>query len=128
LQARKVKAASPLGLLFDHGLDIWVIPFFNIMNLCTTLNYGDSGFVAIFVMQSFTCIYHLNVEQLFVGVLDLPTLDANADGVHLIVGTMILRIFVGRDFWRSPVIWGFSQNETTLILPLIWAVSVLARK
>lgn len=128
MQARKVKAASPLGLLFDHGIDIWVIPFFNMMNFVTALNLGDSGFVAAFVMQAFMAIYFLNVEQLYVGVLDLPTLDGNADGVHLLVGTLIMRIFVGRDFWRGNVIFGLSQNETMLILPLVWAGIIMVRK
>ena len=128
LQARKVKAASPLGLLFDHGIDIWVIPFFNMMNFCTAMNFGDNGFLAAFVMQAFVCIYFLNVEQLYVGVLDLPTLDANGDGVHLLFLTYVARIFLGRDFWRSEVIWGFSQNETSIALMLIWALSILARK
>jgi hypothetical protein len=81
-QARRTKAASPLGLLFDHGIDLWAIPFMNGMNLLTGIGLGSTIFTALTVLYAFAMIYFLNVEQFYTRVLRLGTFDANADGIH----------------------------------------------
>lgn len=128
MQARKVKAGSPLGLLFDHGIDIWVIPFFNIMNLTSALSAGDSFWNACFIMQAFCAIYFLNVEHLYVGVLDLPLFDGNADGIHIIMGLYILRAIYGSSYFTGESLGGYKLNELILMGTSTWGFLLLLRK
>ena len=81
-QARRTKAASPLGLLFDHGIDMWAIPFMNIVNLATAIGTGDTVLTGAVLMYAFSMIYFLNVEQFYTRILRLGSFDANADGIH----------------------------------------------
>ena len=81
-QARRTHSASPLGLLFDHGVDLWAIPFMNVINCYTCFGMGESFLMALAVMVSFAAIFFLNVEQYYTKVLRLGSFDANADGIH----------------------------------------------
>lgn len=101
IQARRTGTSSPLGELFDHGLDSWttvMIPSL-IFSIFGRADFGIHPFGLYLICWSVFCNFYLShVEKYITGVLYLPwSYD------YSMLGTVVLFLFtafVGHRKWK----------------------------
>jgi ethanolaminephosphotransferase len=77
-QARKTKSSSPLGMLFDHGIDA-ITAFINPFILARLLSLGNADMVTGMLITTIP-FYHGTLEQYYTGELILQTVNGADDG------------------------------------------------
>jgi len=110
-QARRTKTSSPLGELFDHGLDSWAA-FIMPVGLYSVFGRGEHSippdrvfYVLVGVMFMFLCSHW---EKYNTGVLYLPWgYDISQLGMTTIY---LLTYWKGYEFWKFTV-FGFTSGE-----------------
>lgn len=112
-QARRTKSSSPLGELFDHGLDSWASLFIPIA-MYSVYGRGEFGvnvfrvfLVSVGVMF---CFILSHWEKYITGVLFLPWgYDLSQLGMTLIY---VITFFGGHDMWKFKIpILGWNMSE-----------------
>ncbi|XP_059160717.1 ethanolaminephosphotransferase 1-like [Physella acuta] len=113
-QARRTKSSSPLGELFDHGLDSWATLFLPVAVFCI-FGRGEHG---VSVFRVFMCVVGIMVcfvishwEKYNTGVLFLPW--GYDIGQIAMVIVYLITFFGGHDVWkfRLPLV-NWSPAET----------------
>lgn len=99
-QARRTGAGSPLGMLFDHGLDattaiVVMYPLGRIHQLGTGLDLLG------FIMMSTVSFYYLTIEEYYLGKLHLPMYSGPDDTSLFISGICFFTAYVGSDYWMT---------------------------
>jgi ethanolaminephosphotransferase len=61
-QARKIKASSPLGLMFDHGCDMLNTGILT-LSLAKTLRIGPQAYAFLVVMITVAQFYYATLEE-----------------------------------------------------------------
>eukprot|EP00048_Salpingoeca_helianthica_P020536 m.7045 g.7045 ORF g.7045 m.7045 type:complete len:402 (-) comp4937_c1_seq1:39-1244(-) len=101
-QARRTRTSSPIGELFDHGLDsmgCFLQPLASIscLGMCGVINEDNSFFVLWAIMISF---FLTHFEKYNTGVLFLPwTYDLSQ---LLVAAVFLLTGFYGIEMWNIP--------------------------
>jgi len=127
-QARRTNTSSPLGELFDHGLDSWAALLMP-MGIYSVFGRGDHSippdhvfYVLIGIMFMFLCSHW---EKYNTGVLFLPWgYDVSQLGM---TGVYLVTYFGGYHFWkfRIPIIGLTSGQAFELIMHIsVWCVSL----
>ena len=116
-QARKNGTGSPMGCLFDHGLDATTAIIMNVV-LTRILNIGP-GLPAILAIQISTVpFYCLTMEEYYIGMLNLPIFTGPDDTSLAISGIAFLSAYLGTgDFWLEHVDVPFGIPEMLGIPP-----------
>ncbi|XP_010216183.1 PREDICTED: ethanolaminephosphotransferase 1-like [Tinamus guttatus] len=118
-QARRTQSSSPLGELFDHGLDSWatsifVLSFFSVFSR----DNGRTG-VSVYTMYLYLSIVLFNFlcshwEKYNTGVLFLPW-GYDLSQVVLIAAYLLTGA-VGVEVWHKPVLFGYYITDVLVIL------------
>ncbi|XP_067409981.1 ethanolaminephosphotransferase 1-like [Emydura macquarii macquarii] len=117
--ARRTQSSSPLGELFDHGLDSWTTSLFilSFFSVCSRDN-GRTG-ISVYTMYISLSIVLLNFmfshwEKYNTGVLFLPW---GYDLSQVILITMyLLTAAVGVEVWHKPFLFGYYITDILVIL------------
>ena len=98
-QARKTKTCSSLGMLLDHGCDVFtnMCVLFNVSHLCRLGNESIfiDGLVFTLYLGFFTTIY----EEYLLGEMHLGIINGPDEGNFLIATGSLVSFFLGNDFW-----------------------------
>lgn len=101
-QARKLKEMSPMGQMFDHGVDSCCV-FFVLISLVSSLGLGltyTSLMLLCCVMSGF---YLAGLEEKFTGVFELGAISGPTEGLVLIFLLHLTATFF-RDLLRKVVL------------------------
>jgi len=119
--ARRTKSATPLGLLFDHGIDAINSIFGSANWICAM---GLSPIIAnqrwqiyITIFAPMICFFLATWEQYYTGELILPVFNGPTEGLLLGASLSMITSWYGREFWHG------TQMYDTLVSP--WLPSVL---
>lgn len=119
-QARRLKRSSPLGQLFDHGLDS-VASSSIVYNLGMCLNifhHPIYSFIAMFILLN--AFYLAQVGEYHTGVLDTTTLyDLGVIEIHyVIIGFYLITALFGGGIWET-LIFGLKLKKALIFIFLI---------
>lgn len=101
-QARATGSSSPLGELFDHGIDS--------LNCClgglvqsVCMGMGSSKDSAFITFITCVAMYLSTWETYHTHVLYLGYLNGPTEGIIIIVITMLISAIKGVEYWNSPI-------------------------
>ena len=101
-QARRLKASSPLGLLFDHGTDACTTFFATIVTGC--ILYYDNIFQYLLLYYPLSFTFFINTwEEYYVGELVLPEINGIAEGTLLIDIFYTISAIYGKDLFVKEI-------------------------
>jgi ethanolaminephosphotransferase len=120
-QARKIKASSPLGLLFDHGCDGLSVSLV-IMTSITIMQVGNTTYAIFIFFWALIPFYAATWEEYYVGTLYLPLIHGASEGVVLLSSMYAVTAVVGGEFWKMTIIPGV---PTPFILFLAMTLSCI---
>lgn len=101
-QARRTGNSSPLGLLFDHGLDSFTMGL-QAMVMTKCCQVGDNMMAILSVAAPCASFHFSTLEEYYTGGLFLPPCNGVTDGSAAVFLVFILMAIVGNDFWKWPV-------------------------
>ncbi len=107
-QARKTGSSSPLGLLFDHGLDACNSIIGTIGALCSLgLSARSENFVPIFIMTfcPMVAFYTSTWEEYYTHKLILPVFNGPSEGLLIGSLTSFITFFYGRKIWHQTFVY-----------------------
>ncbi|KAG7460800.1 hypothetical protein MATL_G00202730 [Megalops atlanticus] len=126
-QARRTNSSTPLGELFDHGLDSWACIFF-VATVYSIFGRGETGvdvatlyYILWVVLFSFILSHW---EKYNTGVLFLPWgYDISQVTISIVY---IVTAVVGVETWYTPIVWNFHYRDlfTVMILGCSFAVTL----
>ena len=101
-QARRLKASSPLGLLFDHGTDACTTFYATIVT--GSIIYYSNIYQYIIIYIPLSCTFFINTwEEYYVGELVLPEINGVAEGTLLIDILYIISAIYGSNFYLKEI-------------------------
>ena len=101
-QARRLKASSPLGLLFDHGTDACTTFYATIVSGSIMYFNNIYQYLLIYFPLSFT--FFINTwEEYYVGELVLPEINGVAEGTLLIDIIYFISAIYGSKFFLKEI-------------------------
>uniref|UniRef100_A0A8C3JPV9 Ethanolaminephosphotransferase 1 n=1 Tax=Calidris pygmaea TaxID=425635 RepID=A0A8C3JPV9_9CHAR len=116
--ARRTQSSTPLGELFDHGLDSWATSIFvlSFFSVCSRDN-GKTG-VSVYTMYIYLSIVLFNFmcshwEKYNTGVLFLPW---GYDISQVLIAAYLLTGAVGVEVWQKPFLFGYYITDILVIL------------
>ena len=129
-QARKTQNSSPLGLIFDHGVDAWSTGLQALIAL-RVLQCGNNFLSYLMLVMAMAGFHFATLEEYYVGILYLPPCNAVSDGSLLVIGMFLFSGIIGNDFWVKEVVDGSWMNiegieELTIGQILIAVMTFLA--
>ena len=105
-QARRTKSSSPLGMLFDHGIDCFtsmMIP----MVFMRMMQIGDSFFSVLGVFVAILAFYYATMEFYYTGLLIMQKVNGVDDGSIMLFAICIANAIWGVDMWNAEFdFWG----------------------
>ena len=106
-QARKTGNSSPLGLIFDHGVDSLTVSLQGLI-MVKSIQLGDGA--SSFIPISFVCMifYFYMLEEYYLGSLDLGPFNAVSDGSLILIGFYVLMAIYGNSFCTNELFTGYS--------------------
>lgn len=126
-QARRTNSSTPLGELFDHGLDSWACVFF-VASVYSVFGSGASGvsvpllyYILWVVLFSFILSHW---EKYNTGILFLPWgYDISQVTISIVY---LVTAVVGVETWYQPIIWNFLYRDlfTFMILGCSFTVTL----
>ena len=108
-QARKTQNSSPLGLIFDHGVDAWSTGLQALIAL-RVLQCGNNFLSYAMLVTAMAGFHFATIEEYYVGTLYLPPCNAVSDGSVLVIGMFLFSGIIGNDFWVKEVVDGSWMN------------------
>ncbi|XP_020669855.3 ethanolaminephosphotransferase 1 isoform X2 [Pogona vitticeps] len=123
-QARRTQSSTPLGELFDHGLDSWACMFF-VVTVYSTFGRGTNG-VSVFVLYLLLWVVLFSFilshwEKYNTGILFLPWgYDISQVTISVVY---IVTSIVGVEVWYSPFLFNFLYRD--LFVAMIIGCAVL---
>ncbi|XP_060793602.1 ethanolaminephosphotransferase 1 isoform X2 [Neoarius graeffei] len=126
-QARRTNSSTPLGELFDHGLDSWACVFF-VSSMYSVFGRGESG-VSVFTLYGLLWVVLFSFilshwEKYNTGVLFLPWgYDISQVTISIVY---IITAVVGVETWYKPLIWNILYRDLfiVMILGCLFAVTL----
>jgi len=94
-QARKIGASSPLGLMFDHGLDM-LNTMLGTITLCRIMMLGNTEMVTLTIVMTMAQFYYATLEEYFIDGLFLPVINSVNEGLFLIIFVCLTAGFFGK--------------------------------
>ncbi|MCJ8741976.1 hypothetical protein PDJAM_G00076790 [Pangasius djambal] len=118
-QARRTNSSTPLGELFDHGLDSWACVFF-VSSLYSVFGRGVSG-VSVLTLYGLLWVVLFSFilshwEKYNTGVLFLPWgYDISQVTISIVY---IITAVVGVETWYKPMMWNILYRDLFIIMIL----------
>ncbi|GFH59100.1 hypothetical protein CTEN210_15576 [Chaetoceros tenuissimus] len=107
-QARKTGSSSPLGLMFDHGLDAWNIMVGTMNTLCALgVTSSDLYSVGAITISTAAAFYIATWEEYHTHKLELPIINGPNEGVLCSAVASFITFAHGTQIWD-----GFQAFET----------------
>jgi ethanolaminephosphotransferase len=100
-QARKTKNGSPLGMVFDHGVDCFAAGLSPII-FARILQIGDNFIAKIFFMTHYQAFYFVSLEHYYLGVLRLPPINGVQDGSIIVLFLSLYITYAGNNVFATP--------------------------
>uniref|UniRef100_A0A8C5I0E7 Ethanolaminephosphotransferase 1 n=1 Tax=Gouania willdenowi TaxID=441366 RepID=A0A8C5I0E7_GOUWI len=126
-QARRTNSSTPLGELFDHGLDSWAC-FFFVATVYSIFGRGESGvgvatlyYILWVVLFSFILSHW---EKYNTGILFLPWgYDISQVTISVVY---VVTAVVGVETWYQPILWHFLYRDlfTFMIIACSFTVTL----
>ncbi|KAF2984271.1 hypothetical protein EK904_012005 [Melospiza melodia maxima] len=110
--ARRTNSSTPLGELFDHGLDSWACVYF-VVTVYSTFGRGSTG-VSVFVLYLLLWVVLFSFilshwEKYNTGILFLPWgYDVSQVTISIVY---IVTAFVGVEAWYAPFLFNFLYRD-----------------
>ncbi|XP_012508005.1 PREDICTED: ethanolaminephosphotransferase 1 isoform X2 [Propithecus coquereli] len=126
-QARRTNSSTPLGELFDHGLDSWSCVYF-VVTVYSIFGRGSTG-VSVFVLYLLLWVVLFSFilshwEKYNTGILFLPWgYDISQVTISFVY---IVTAVVGVEAWYEPFLFNFLYRDlfTTMIIAwILWSPS-----
>jgi len=114
-QARRTGSASPLGLIFDHGVDALVTTFGG-LSMTAIVQCGMTWKTLVFWICGSLGFFMASWEEYFTGEFDLPIINGPNEGILLLAGLQLLTAWRGASLWTSDSIIEGVPNNTILVL------------
>ena len=126
-QARRLKASSPLGLLFDHGTDACTTFYATIVSGSIMYYEYIYQYLLLYFPLSFT--FFINTwEEYYVGELVLPEINGVAEGTLIIDIVYIISAIYGSNFFLKEVDLFFGKkikvNDLIGIIYILFSCSL----
>ncbi|CAD8205485.1 unnamed protein product [Paramecium octaurelia] len=115
-QARRTQSSSPLGQLFDHGCDSFIMQFFIIGAAQATLMDRDTLFYFQFFCQ--IGLWAINQKEYYTGVLHTHLANFGVTELELVaISVQLFSAIFGQSAWHNKI-FGFNLYKivTTTIL------------
>jgi|AntRauTorckE5430_2_1112549.scaffolds.fasta_scaffold07156_1 ethanolaminephosphotransferase len=101
-QARKTGSSSPLGLLFDHGLDAWNVIVGTVNTLCILAIASNDFFCLAAVSFSTAAAFYVATwEEYHTHKMLLPIINGPTEGVLVTAALSFTSWWKGRQFWHE---------------------------
>jgi ethanolaminephosphotransferase len=101
-QARRTHSSSPLGELFDHGVDSLTCSLGCITQIAVMSAGTSFRAIIMFILTTglffFTTWEHFHTGVLYLGIINGPT-----EGIIIVCATMLISAMVGPMFWSQPL-------------------------
>lgn len=128
-QARRTGTSSPLGELFDHGIDTLNCPLGGLVQ-ATAMGLGNSGYSLFCILVACWSMYLSTWEEYHTGILYLGFFNGPVEGVLMAVSVLVISTFWGPGWWSQPLsslnIPFTSPSPSTKILDLMMLFVLLA--
>ncbi|EEQ82067.1 hypothetical protein NCER_101291 [Vairimorpha ceranae BRL01] len=108
-QARKLKEMSPLGQLFDHGVDSCVV-FFCMITLISSLRLGLSLTSLLVILTVMYGFYFSGLEEKFTGLFEFGFISGPTEGIMFIIILHLMSAF--RDTSLSYTVDCFTHHSS----------------
>lgn len=108
-QARRTQNSSPLGLIFDHGVDSFSTGLQALMIL-RVMQCGNNLLAYALLISAMAAFHFATLEEFYVGALHLPVCNAVSEGSVIIVGTYLVSGILGNDIWVIEICDGTWMN------------------
>lgn len=116
-QARRTNTSSPLGELFDHGMDsISVILVSNVTFICFGAG-AEPGLMFIFCLICNIGYYISHWSAYITGKLQFAKFDVT-EGQFFSMATYGFTYFYGQEFWATELLWGVKIRHVVFFTPL----------
>ncbi|CCG84349.1 protein of unknown function [Taphrina deformans PYCC 5710] len=112
-QARRTGSSSPLGELFDHGIDSLNCTLGGIV-LCAAMGFGSTVSGAVVVIISSWPMFFSSWEQYHTGILYLGYFNGPTEGIVIACLCMVISGVFGPAFWHRPVVENFGHSAFRL--------------
>ena len=123
-QARRTNSSSPLGELFDHGIDSLNCTLGGItLNAC--LGFGSTPKGAFMVIVSAWPMYISSWEQFHTGTLYLGFFNGPTEGILTAVSCMLLSAIYGPEIWRLEASHVFGYQLGGLKIEDLFLINVM---
>ncbi|EGF84386.1 hypothetical protein BATDEDRAFT_18655 [Batrachochytrium dendrobatidis JAM81] len=101
-QARRTGSSSPLGELFDHGVDALNSSFGTILQ-AAGLGVGLSGYYVALIFMVVTAFFFSTWETYYTGTLYLGYVNGPTEGLLLAVFSLIVSGLYGSKIWWTKI-------------------------
>ncbi|KFP39296.1 Ethanolaminephosphotransferase 1, partial [Chlamydotis macqueenii] len=124
-QARRTNSSTPLGELFDHGLDSWACVYF-VVTVYSTFGRGSTG-VSVFVLYLLLWVVLFSFilshwEKYNTGILFLPWgYDISQVTISIVY---IVTAIVGVEAWYAPFLFNFLYRDLFTAMIIACALTV----
>mmetsp|Transcript_26257 Transcript_26257/g.18623 ORF Transcript_26257/g.18623 Transcript_26257/m.18623 type:complete len:201 (+) Transcript_26257:171-773(+) len=102
-QARRTGNSSPLGLLFDHGFDCFIVLIQTLINLAM-VQCGNNNIALMTLLTAYFAFHLATLEEYYVGTLYLPVVNAVSEGSLLLLLLTLVSGIIGNGFWATQLI------------------------
>lgn len=113
-QARRTGSSSPLGELFDHGIDSLNCTLGGIV-MCAALGFGSTFKGAVVIVISSWPMFFSSWEQFHTGILYLGFFNGPTEGIIIACTCMLISAVFGPGVWHVPAVDIFGQSSRWLL-------------
>lgn len=124
-QARRLNMSSPLGQLFDHGLDT-INSSFIVFNTCIVFElFNNKIYILSFLSALFIGFYITQLEEFYTGKLNTQVFGLGVVEAQIFISCLyFLKAFIRANFSQATII-GFSFFDL-IFYPLLVSMVFLA--
>ncbi|GAA5939760.1 uncharacterized protein JCM15063_005278 [Sporobolomyces koalae] len=101
-QARRTGTSSPLGELFDHGLDTLNCPIGGLIQ-AAAMGLGQGKYAVLCLLVPCWSMFVSTWEEFHTGTLYLGYVNGPVEGVLIAVGILVVSAIKGPEWWSLPV-------------------------
>lgn len=101
-QARRTKNGSPLGMVFDHGVDALCAGILPLV-FSRIINVGDNLIAKIFFCTVYQAFHFVTLEHYYLGQMILPEINGIADGCLVVTPLCLITAYTGNNYWATPI-------------------------
>ena len=105
-QARRINMSSPLGMLFDHGLDA-INTILSSLTVARIMPFNPVE-QTLFAILSTLIFYLATLEQYYSHEMNLPIINGPNEGLYGAIAGFLITSVLGPEFWLNTHIFGYS--------------------